>query len=297
MPKSPITLPSETPLEFLAAQAAGTTVTKYICAAWAAYAYQYDPRAPVQGWTPVASRKLGGGFSGFAVRHEASSTIVFVSVGANAWIDFFEGFEAAFGDFNGPLEDGVNFMTDVMTKSQFRQKRGSVTALATAGHSWGGAIAEAQVALAQAALGTATPAAVFGVGMGSAGFEAATRAMAARRGWLIDDEAEWNMRHYIRLGDAIRGQPDHDVIGGELMPPTIYSESRQTTRGSPIRDWEITPDFGANHNATLYFKMMDLSPQTHLFRSRSGRFYLFDGAKPARTFFGTNRPGVFLDCP
>lgn len=292
---TPLVLSAETPRAYLAAQAEAASIGKRACAAWASLAYDYRGDAPVPGWTHLASETAASGFQGHALYHEASESTVFVNLGSNEGRDFWEGGAAALGDYAGPLEDGLDFFVRAYdAHAPYETKT-----IVCIGHSWGGAIAEAQVALGVAALdaaGYAAPAAIFGLGMGSAGFARAIARMAKDKQLAIDEDGDWNMRHYIRLGDPIRGQPDHEVIGEEIAPPTIFSPVRLAAPRSPVPDWAIDHVVTTNHSSLFYFQTFELSPSTHLYRNRAGKIFQMEGAWPERTRFGTVHPDAALGC-
>lgn len=291
----PVTLSDETPEAYLATQAQAPSIGKRACAAWASLAYRYKRTMAMPGWAHLASTPRSAGFEGHALYHEASESTVFVNVGSNSALDFWEGGGAAFGDFKGPLEDSLDFLI----RTYSRLAPDDTKNLVCIGHSWGGAIAEAQVSLALTALedaGVTPPPAVFGVGTASAGFERAIRNLAQSRGLAIDEDADWNMRHYIRLGDPIRGQPSHDVIGDEIAPPTIFSPIRMAPRRGSVPDWAISNVVLTNHDSLLYFRMLEMNPKTHLYRARGGKFYQIDGSWPEKLRFGSVHPDAALGC-
>lgn len=296
---TPLVLTTETPRAHLIAQAQAGSISKKACLAWASVAYDYDPANrpadAIDGWEHLTSAKLPSGFEGHVIYHEASESTVFVNVGSNELRDFLEGGEASFGGYRGPLEDGLNFFVSAYGEYAPYDTKNIVCI----GHSWGGAIAEAQVALGVAALdkaGWAAPVSIFGVGVASAGFEGAIRAMGRDKGLAVDDDADWNMRHYIRLGDPIRGHFDHEVIGQELAPPTIFSPVRRAARSGPVPDWAIDHVVMTNHNSLLYFQMFELDPKTHIYRNRAGKFFQMEKSWPEKTWFGTEHPDVALNC-
>lgn len=289
---------AESPYEYLVAMQNAPEVNKRMCAALSCLVYKSAmPSTLPPGWMQIAQAPQDDGYDAFAWRHEPSKTIVFLNRGTEgfkSWEDWFEGAAAAFfAKFKGPLAASVEFFKDTMigVSDDFSE-------VLAVGHSFGGALAEAQVALGNQALDAAGYERIplSGMGIGSAGFARAIRQLAADRGWALDSQKDfaWKMNHYVRRCDPILLQPWHEFLGLWEPEPSIYAPMKQPARRGQLSIWTLMPPALLNHSQTHYFEFFDLDADKHLYRNRDGAFVVFAGDEPERTRFGTVHPDEVL---
>jgi hypothetical protein len=296
-----------TPGAFLVTQANATSVSQKMLAAIACLSYKRSVIPPAANLTSLRkSTSAANGFDGEALFHAASQSLIFTNRGAEGLIsfrDWVEGFKAATrGDFRGPIQSAFDFMEDVVRRLGAQRGLGGVTwdvvdEVWCTGHSWGGALAEAQVALGPAAyarLGLAkTP--TSGVGIGSAGFANAIEALAASEGLEIVSDVHTWMDHFLRHADPIRAQPRWRTLGDVYWLADIWSpiSTFPPRGGTPI--WSITPVATVNHDRFSYFDFLEVPSSRHIYLANDDDgFRIFDGEAPLKRDFGTRNPDDVL---
>lgn len=270
------------------------------CMALATIFYKCD--APVQdwmqlgdGWRLLKTVSPADGYDGMGLHHAASRSLVMVNRGAEGLKsirDFLEGFEAAFGAWDGPLLHAVDLMVECFGICADEQL--PVEKVVCAGHSWGGALAEAQVAVGRPLLvrDHGYTGDVWGVGIGSAGFAEAIRGLAVAKGVAIDlTEVRVSMTHFIRTRDLILLQPNHELLGGHTTLASIYQNGHgQKPAGNAPAPQIWSYKGGENHTSVYYFDFRDHAESMHLYMRSNDTFALVEGRTPPLVGSERRRP-------
>ena len=175
------------------------------------------------GWTEVMRVSPEGGYDGLALHHPSSGNLVIVNRGTEGLAslpDWMENVGAALFRAPGPqLDDALDLLIQA-----FESVGGErVRQILICGHSLGGALADAQGALAAplfAARGLTCPP-VKVVGVASAGFSHAAESLAAAKGLRADPAAAGFITHYIRAEDFVPHHPGRSVFGTDQVVASI----------------------------------------------------------------------------
>ncbi|MFT3726068.1 MAG: hypothetical protein QM773_21085 [Hyphomonadaceae bacterium] len=297
-----MTTSTERALAYLAANATAKKLNQKYHAALAVLAYDFTLLASTPGLKFLQRAPQKFGYDAAVYFHAASGVLAFVNRGTDglrSMKDWIESSAAALtARFDGPLKASVLFAIDTIKKISSAKglagvKIDAVTEVNCTGHSWGGALSEAQVALTQAIgakNGLAISQAFYGTGFASAGFADAIRAYAAAEGVQIEDDMHWLVNHFIRGADAILLQPNHKLLGEFYAIPGIYLSGQVPSANGRGFEYGLNAPILTNHDAGLYFDQFELRGPKHLFQKRNGSFLLCDGIVPRKTRFGTNQP-------
>jgi hypothetical protein len=286
--------------QFLTDNENATEVTRRMLAAMAVLGYKGGNLGTVPGIRELDAAPQAEGYDAIVVHHQAARTLVYVNRGAEGFksvVDLIEGAEAAIAaKFKGPLQHSVEFLDSGMkalaTSAGLNGvKAQDVDEVLTTGHSWGGALAEAQVTLGPSVIGkylNSLP--IAGLGIGSAGFARAIEGMCRDRSVSVPPDMDWKMNHYVRRADVIMMQPDRRVLGQTTILPSIYQAFMVPPRRGFGNEYHIQANPLLNHSQELYFEHFEQPGDKHFYRRRSGEMLLRDEAAPARWDYGTTNP-------
>lgn len=237
------------------------------------------------GWAEVMRVSPEGGYDGLALHHPASASLVIVNRGTEGLAslpDWMENVGAALFRAPGPqLDDALDLLVQA-----FEAVGGDrVRQILICGHSLGGALADAQGALAAplfAARGLTCPP-VKVVGVASAGFSHAAESLAAAKGLRADPAAGRFITHYIRAEDFVPHHPGRSVFGTDRVVASIY-ETRALPPNGPHAtglEWRWLADLLKQHVCSLYFQFLDEPGNRHIWYSaRTDAFEARDGKRP-----------------
>lgn len=291
------------PAEFLNQHSAAKKLTQKYFAALAALSYDFTNFETIAGLKFLQRAPQQHGHDAAVYFHEASGVLVFLNrgiEGSKSFVDWIEGASSAMlRRFNGQLRQSVLFVLDTMRKLGHANglkgvKLGDIGEITCTGHSLGGALAEAQVALSQALAAKAQQTIdlqINGVGFASAGFAGAIRAYAQNEQVSVEDDMHWLMNHYIRGTDPIILQPGHDLLGEAYTVASLYVAGPVPARNGRGFEQGLNAPLATNHDAQLYFDHFELkNADRHLFKKSNGGFLLCEGIVPPKLNFGTTRP-------
>jgi hypothetical protein len=149
----------------------------------------------------------------------------------------------------------------------------AVAQILICGHSLGGALADAQGALAEALFAsrglTCPPVRV--VGVASAGFAHAAESLASARNLAISPRAAHFITHYIRAEDPVPHHPGRSIFGTDQVVASVY-EARGLPPPGPHAtglEWRWLADLLLQHQRTLYFQFVGQSGGNHIWHSRN----------------------------
>jgi hypothetical protein len=286
--------------EFLTANKDAPEVSQRMLAALAVLGYKGGNIGAIPGFRQLARAPQRDGYDAVVVHHPASRALIYVNRGAEGlkspedWIE--AAAAALLAKFDGPLKHSVDFLDSTMRQLASTNGLNGVLAaevdevLAT-GHSWGGALSEAQVVFGPSVIGeyfNSLP--IAGLGVGSAGFGTAIKAMARARNVAVPADMHWKMHHYIRRADPVLAQPNHSVLGQVNLEPSIFKSSTYVPhRSTQVQYLVLTPAL-LNHSAEMYFEHFDLPDDQHLYRKRNGDIFLLPGIAPPRLLYGPVDP-------
>jgi hypothetical protein len=227
------------------------------------------------GWDELMRVSPEGGYDGLALYHAASRTLVIVNRGTEGFSslpDWMANVGAVLFRNPGPqMDDALDLLLDA-----FRKAGGggsAVDQILICGHSLGGALADAQGALAQALFadnGLICPP-VRVVGVASAGFAHAAESLASARGLQISPGAARFITHYVRAEDPVPHHPGRSVFGTDQVVASVYECRSETPPGphSTGVQWRWLADLLLQHQRTLYFQFVDQSGANHIWHSRN----------------------------
>lgn len=237
------------------------------------------------GWEVLAQVSPPGGYDGLAMRHTASRTLVIVNRGTEGITnvpDWVQNIRATLFKSPGPqMDSAMTLLGEGFDKAQAK----GVDRILICGHSLGGALADAQGALAKsffAARGvTAPPVRV--VGVASAGFASAARGYAAARGLAPDPAAPAYILHYVRGEDLVPTYPGRAIFGADQKIASVYEARFLRPPGpQPRMEWRRVADVLKQHMRTIYYRFFDESGARHIwFSANAGTFTARDGAAPS----------------
>ncbi len=291
-----------TPTDHLNQNANATKLNQKYFAALAALGYDFANLEDVAGLQFLARAPQKFGYDAAVYFHASSGVLVFVNRGTDgfkSFEDWIEGGAAAIAaKFKGPLKASVEFVLSTMKKLALAKGLGGVKLadvgeVCCTGHSWGGALTEAQVALSQAIAakrGQPFSQPMSGTAFGSAGFADAIRAFAAAEQVAVEDDMHWLVNHFIRGVDPILLQPNHELLGEFYAIPGIYVTGNVPSANGRGFEFGLTAPLLANHSASFYFEHFELRGAKHLFKKRDGAFLLCEGIRPPKERFGTTQP-------
>ena len=237
------------------------------------------------GWEELRRVSPASGYDGIALYHAASRSLVVLNRGTegfNSLPDWMQNVGAALFRSPGPqLDDALDLMLDGFDLAGGDR----VDHLLICGHSLGGALADAQGALAQALFAarglTCPPIRV--VGVASAGFAHAAESLAAARGLQISPDARQFITHYIRAEDLVPHHPGRSVFGTDRIVASVY-ECRGLPASGPHStglEWRWLPDLLKEHMRTLYFRFLGEGGGSHVwFSNNSKTFEVRPGHNP-----------------
>lgn len=227
------------------------------------------------GWFELLRVSPAGGYDGIAFYHPTSRSLVLLNRGTEGFKslpDWMQNVGAAlFGDPGPQLDSALALLRDGFD----RAPAGGVDQILICGHSLGGALSDAQGALAASALEKAgkTCPPVRVVGAASAGFARAVRTYAAANGLTPDPSAKTFITHYVRKSDPVPNHLRRTVFGREVSIASVF-ETRNLAPPGPHavgREWRVVEDLLKQHLRTLYFQFLDAPGTSHIWYS--------DGAK------------------
>ena len=225
------------------------------------------------GWDELLRVSPPGGYDGLALHHPASRTLVIVNRGTEGFTslpDWMANVGAVLFRNPGPQMDDA---LDLLLAAFDKVGGDAVGQILICGHSLGGALADAQGALAESLFAgrgqTCPPVRV--VGVASAGFAHAAQSLAAARNLAISPRASSFITHYIRDEDPVPHHPGRSVFGTDQVVASVYE-----TRGLPPPgphstglQWSWLADLLLQHQRTLYFQFVDQSGGNHIWHSRN----------------------------
>jgi hypothetical protein len=226
------------------------------------------------GWAELLRVSPPGGYDGIALYHAASRSLVILNRGTeglSSLPDWLQNVGAALFRNPGPQLDAA---LDLMIDGFQAAGPDRVDHLLICGHSLGGALADAQGALAQSLFAsrglTCPPIRV--VGVASAGFAHAAESLAATHGLQASPEARAFITHYVRAEDFVPHHPGRSVFGTDQVVASVY-EARGLRPPGPHStglQWRWLADLLLQHQRTLYFQFMGESGGNHIWHSRNG---------------------------
>lgn len=241
---------------------------------------QYGP-----GWEVLAQVSPPGGYDGLAMRHTKSRTLVIVNRGTEGITsvpDWIQNIRATLFKSPGPqMDSAMSLLGEGFDKANAK----GVDQILICGHSLGGALADAQGALAKSFLAargvTAPPVRV--VGVASAGFASAARGYAAARNLTPDPAAPAYILHYVRGEDLVPSYPGRAIFGADQKIASIYEARFLRRHGpNPKMEWRRIVDALKQHMRTLYYQFLDESAARHVwFSANAQTFTARDGATPS----------------
>lgn len=236
-------------------------------------------------WQVLKVEDAPGGYDGIALRHPASRTLVIVNRGTEgikSIDDWTQNIRAVLFKSPGPqLDSAMGLLAEGF---QLANGQG-VDEILICGHSLGGALADAQGALAKsffASKGLTCPP-VRVVGVASAGFASAARGYASARGLAPDPAAQGYITHFVRSEDLVPNHPARAIFGTDQKLASIYEARFQKPPGRSSAghsEWRRIVDRLKQHMRTLYYQYFDepkarhiwFSAKTKAFEARNGAF-------------------------
>ncbi len=241
------------------------------------------------GWDELERLSAEGGYDGIALFHEASGSLVVVNRGTeglHSLADWMENIGAALFAAPGPqMDSALQLLLDGFGKAD----PAAVKQILITGHSLGGALADAQGALAQSLFAskalTCPPVRV--VGVASAGFAHAANALASARQLTPSPDAQHFITHYVRAEDFVPHHPGRSVFGRDQTVASIYEARREPQPGphsQGMYEWDCVADGLRQHDADLYFAFYDQPGSSHVWYStQAGAYTVGLGARPSWT--------------
>jgi hypothetical protein len=232
--------------------------------------------------TPPDSR----GHDGLAALHAPTRTLIVANRGVEGFSNIVD-LEAAFAMHQGrgpgsPMEQALDFLAAA------RADAGAVSEILCVGHSMGGGLAEAQVALARpwlTAAGAGFDGPIWGAGFGSAAFGDAVAALAADRGFAIEPDIKLEMSHHVRAEDLIwRNFGARKMLGTRFFCADVWRWRFNPSDGRATPYWRLACDQLENHMMALYAAFFDRGPQDHILRREAGYELRADRRPSARRY-------------
>lgn len=231
-----------------------------------------------QGWEVLEQVSPPGGYDGIALFHPASKSLVIINRGTEGFTsipDVIQNIRAALFKQPGPQMDGA---MGLLGSGFDKAKTKGVDQILICGHSLGGALADAQGALAKsffAAKGiTAPPVRV--VGVASAGFASAAKGYASARGLTPDPQAQAFITHYVRSKDLVPKHPGRAIFGTDQKIASIY-EARFLPPPGPNpaghNEWRRVIDRLKQHMRSLYYHFLDEPKARHIWFSHNTKTF------------------------
>ncbi len=176
------------------------------------------------GWSELLRVSPAGGYDGIALYHPTSRSLVLLNRGTEGFKslpDWMQNVGASlFGDPGPQLASAM----DLLREGFDRAPADRVDQILICGHSLGGALSDAQGALAASALAKAgkTCPPVRVVGAASAGFARAARSYAEAEGLAPDPKAKAFITHYVRRSDVVTRHARRSVFGREVPIASVF---------------------------------------------------------------------------
>lgn len=227
-----------------------------------------------------------GGYDALAALHAPTRTLVIANRGVEGFSNTTD-LEAAFAMHQGagpggPMECALDFVAAA------RAQAGDVAEILCVGHSMGGGLAEAQVALARpwlTAAGAGFDGPIWGAGFGSAAFGDAIAALAADRGIPIEPDIKLEMSHHVRSEDLIwRNFGARKMLGTRYFCADVWRWRFNPSTGRATPYWQLACDQLENHMMALYSAWFDREPHDFILRRDAGYELREDQRPSARRY-------------
>jgi hypothetical protein len=267
----------------LTAAASAPAIDDRTAAALAAAAYKsFLPPFPA-GWDLILRKTDDpGGYDGLVIHHPASRTLVIANRGTEftSLKDWWQNIGAAIIKAPGPqIYAAQKLVKDGLAAAGAQNL--NVGQVLFAGHSLGGALAEAQAILSPSLLPDGLKGSVRAVGVASAGFGEAVKAFAKAYGMTPRFDLDGIVTHYVRRRDAVPNHPGRKVWGKEAPLASIFQAGQRQGHKDPMPHWFPDVDLLANHSSTLHLQFWDVPGDRHIWFSRGGEAYApRDGDRP-----------------
>jgi hypothetical protein len=237
------------------------------------------------GWGELMRVRSLGGYDGVALLHAASRTLVIINRGTEglkSYADWRQNVGAVlFDDPGRQLVSAIDLLVDAYAEAT----PAAVDQVLICGHSLGGALADAQAALAASVfVRRGLPLVpVRAVGVASGGMARAAERFAAARGLSIAAHPEGFITHYIRAEDRVPHHPRRSVFGRDQLVASIYHcrhAQAPGPHGGPW-EWQVRTDELAQHSAALYHAFFDQPGSRHIWYSQNqDRYFDRAGVRP-----------------
>lgn len=227
-----------------------------------------------------------GGYDGLAAVHRPTRTLVIANRGVEGFSNIVD-LEAAFAMHQGrgagsPMVRALDFLAEA------RAAAGDISEILCVGHSMGGGLAEAQVALARpwlTAAGAGFDGPIWGAGFGSAAFGDAIAELAQAKGFAIEPDIKLEMSHHVRSEDLIwRNFGARKMLGTRYFCADVWRWRFNPSTGRATPYWQLACDQLENHMMALYSAWFDREPHDFILRRDAGYELREDQRPSARRY-------------
>lgn len=171
-----------------------------------------------------------------------------------------------------PLRDAARFVGDAVAAAVAAGH--AVDEVIACGHSWGGALSEAQVAV-----GDAGGLPIWGVGFASPGFSEAIRRLGNELGRPVDAaRVAGEITHYVRRYDVVPVLGSGH-LGQRVRIGAVYLQRRRDSGPHAMPKPPISPSAEA-HNCWLYFGYFHVPEDQHVMIKLNGAVSVEEGRDP-----------------
>ncbi len=214
----------------------------------------------------------GAGYDALAALHGPTRTLVIANRGVEGFSNIVD-LEAAYSMHQGsgrggPMESALDFLAAA------RAAAGNINEILCVGHSMGGGLAEAQVALARpwlAAAGAGFDGPIWGAGFGSAAFGDAIVALASARRMPVEPDIKLEMSHHVRSEDLIwRNFGAEKMLGTRYDCADVWRWQFNPSTGRAPPYWRLGCDQLENHMMALYSAWFDRGPADYILKRTAG---------------------------